>query len=88
MKVSMSDHIPPDVLQRVVEAQAAIDAAVSLIGAELDAVLLRDGQFDHLSVVELESSINALPENCFYKVDLKRAWRRAVATEQPARQTP
>ena len=73
----MSTHIPQDVLQRVIAAQATIDAAVDAIGAELDAVLLRNGQIDHLTVSDLESCIKDLPESCFYKVDLKRAWRRA-----------
>lgn len=74
----MSNHIPQDVLQRVIAAQATINAAVNAIGAELDAVLLRDGQFEHLTVSDLESCILALPEGCFYKIDLKRAWRNAV----------
>lgn len=76
----MTEHIPHDVLQRVIAAQEQINSAVKAIGAELDAVLLRDGNFNHLTVSDLESCIRSLPDGCFYKIDLKRAWR--IATEK------
>lgn len=63
-------------LKTVREAQQIIDQQTKLIGETLDAVLLKGGSFSQIADEQLEFCIRALPDGCFYAVDLKREWRR------------
>ena len=65
-----------DVLDAVKSAQAIIDEHTDRIGRLLDEALQQNGGFDHLSLEELTDTILALPESCFYRIDLKSAWRK------------
>lgn len=65
-----------DVLDAVKSAQATIDEQTDRIGRLLDDALMQNGGFDHLSLEELNESISALPDSCFYRLYLKSAWRK------------